>query len=103
MLTIVLHVAVLPCMMWQEWWPDINAVREIATKVKKAKKGREHDDNLKPYIFADLKKFLPTCFNEHVVVNLEETYKGQDAKKRGAWGKKDYRLSFASWLVAWDR
>lgn len=66
-------------------------------------RGRASGTDFKPFVYEDLKKFLPPCFNEHVVVLLDDESHAGGQSTKGAWGKKDYRLNFASWLVAWDR
>ena len=37
-------------------WPSVKTVRELATQVKKAKKGREDESDFKPFVAADLRK-----------------------------------------------
>ena len=99
-------------------YPPPNAVREVATKLRKLK--RSGLDN--PFVAVDLRKyaarqifclagcraallcicrFLPPYCTEHIIVKLPDgddttTRKKPDAKKG------DAELSLASWLLAWD-
>ena len=63
------------CLLLPQTWPELNAVRELATEIKAAKKGqrivynkssfalvprsgREHDESYKPYVAVDLRKYV---------------------------------------------
>lgn len=75
-----------------EAWPPTAAVRELATKLKSHKKdGIEH-----PFIYMDLKKFLPPYFREHVPTTT-------DGEEKPVGNKANRELDLSSWLVAWDR
>ena len=38
-------------------WPSLNAVRELATKVRKLRKGREDELSFQPFVAVELKKY----------------------------------------------
>lgn len=80
----------------QESWPDVNAVRELLTKAKRATKGREADSRLKPYVSPNLKKFLPDYCDDFVPVSTEGAVRSLAPRKEG-W------LSLGWWSVAWTR
>ena len=54
-----------------EAWPPLNAVRELATQLKKLRKGRESDSDFSPFVAVDLAKFLPDDFAEFKPVRLD--------------------------------
>ena len=53
----------------QAGWPSVNAVYDLATRMKKARK-EPGDDSSTPWISLELKRFLPDCFPEYVVTKL---------------------------------
>lgn len=78
-----------------EMWPDVPAVRELATKIRARKKSGE----LAPFVFADLKKFLPAFCPEFVKVKITDTMQlGEEAQPKEA----KWRLEVTQWLWAWD-
>ena len=99
-----------------EEWPAVNAVRELATRVKKAAEAMASgsDKPAKPFVFTSLKqcaltgrirraepciclsRFLPTCMQDHVNVVINDSEKLKPVEM----GKK---LDFTSWLIAFDR
>eukprot|EP00973_Karenia_brevis_P091852 12409470-Karenia_brevis.AAC.1 len=89
----------------------MNAVTELAGKLKKfSKRGSDR------FIFADLKKFLPTCCPEFRAVEDDFEEEGDrqsvkdslvkllECKGDSARDKKktDYKLQLAYWMAAWD-
>ena len=52
-----------------ETWPPHNALRELATRIKTMAKDAD-DKSWIPFVAAELKRFLPDCFPEHVVTLL---------------------------------
>ena len=67
-------------------------MRELATKLKAGKK----DGIENPFVYMDLKKFLPPCFRDHAPSTIDDMDKP-------AGNKANKRLDFGSWLIAWDR
>ena len=89
----------LKCLYPADAWPDLNPVRELATLARKAAKGRGASPEWVPFVFADLKKFLPDLFADHVTTKLEDYAPGKWDKLE----RKNYRLSLANWLIAFER
>jgi len=86
------HPCVLQDLFPVEAWPPTAAVRELATKLKASKK----DGIENPFIYMDLKKFLPPCFRDHAPSTIDDVDKP-------AGNKANKRLDLGSWLIAWDR
>jgi hypothetical protein len=72
----------------------MNAVYDLATRMKKAQK-ESGDDSWTPWVSFELKRFLPDCFPDHVVTKFEVEEDQQP--KAGS-----RRLELAAWLAAWD-
>ena len=72
----------------------MNAVHELATRLKKAVK-ESGDAGWKPWVAVEVKRFLPDCFPEFLVVNFE--VEAENQPKAAA-----RRLDLAAWLAAWD-
>ena len=80
-----------------ELWPEAAPVRELLTKVRNL----TGEGFQRPFIFAEMRKFLPVNCPENVPVLLDEDGAVRTESKPG--GKEPRRLDFASWLLAWDR
>eukprot|EP00973_Karenia_brevis_P027297 3763641-Karenia_brevis.AAC.1 len=94
-----------------EAWPPSQAVNQLAGKLKAlTNKGQD-----KPFVFVDLKKFLPAFCPDYKVVCTEDdsanTGLGKltrlldgDAKEetQAKDKKKDLKLSLPFWMLAWD-
>ena len=93
-LFVCLSVAVRGMRRAQAGWPQINAVHELATRRKKAQKDAG-DSTWEPWVAFEIKRFLPDCFPEHLLVHFEaEEEKQPKASSR--------RLELSAWLAAWD-
>lgn len=78
----------------QAGWPSMNAVHDLATRMKKSRK-ESGDESWVPWVPFELRRFLPDCFAEHVITNFEvEEDKQPKVSSR--------RLELAAWLAAWD-
>jgi hypothetical protein len=82
------------CCACQAGWPQVNAVHQLATKLKKVVK-ESGDKSWKPWLAVELKQFLPDSFPEYLVVNFEAA---EDKQPKAA----TRRLELAAWLAAWD-
>ena len=92
------------------------AVREMATKIKAVRRvyafGVDNESWM-PFVYVDLKKFLPPCFPQHAVVKLEEVglthpwlsggAQAGGAQKVAETKASTRRLELAAWMAAWDR
>lgn len=79
-----------------ELWPEAGPVRELMTKVRNL----TGEGFQRPFVFAEMRKFLPLCCAENMPVLLDE----DGAVRTPSSGKDAHRrLDFASWLLAWDR
>ena len=78
----------------------MNAVRELATQVKKLKKGREADSEFTPFVAVDLAKFLPDDFADFKPVRLDGS---PEMAKLFGGPVKGRRMTLANWLLAWRR
>ena len=79
-----------------ELWPEAGPVRELMTKVRNF----TGEGFQRPFVFAEMRKFLPLCCAENMPVLLDE----DGAVRTPSSGKDAHRrLDFASWLLAWDR
>ena len=78
----------------------MNAVRELATQLKKLKKGREADSEFNPFVAVDLAKFLPDDFAEFKPVRLDGS---PEMAKLFGGPVKGRRMTLANWLLAWRR
>ena len=83
-----------------EAWPPLNAVRELATQLKKLRKGRESDNDFSPFVAVDLAKFLPDDFAEFKPVRLDSS---PEMVKLFGGPAKGRRMTLANWLLAWRR
>lgn len=72
----------------------MNAVHDLATRMKKSRK-ESGDESWVPWVPFELRRFLPDCFDEHVITNFEV----EEAKQPKVSSR---RLELAAWLAAWD-
>jgi hypothetical protein len=82
------------CLAAKAGWPQINAVHQLRSKMKKAVKD-SGDASWVPWVPFEIKKFLPDSFPEYLVVNFEMA----EDKQPKALSR---RLELAAWLAAWD-
>ena len=80
--------------MSQAGWPQMNAVHELATRMKKSVRDSGGKDWV-PWVSVEMKRFLPDCFQEYLVTHFEV----EDDKQPKANAR---RLELASWMAAWD-
>ena len=80
--------------MSQAGWPQMNAVHELATRMKKSVRD-SGDNDWVPWVSVEMKRFLPDCFQEYLVTHFEV----EDDKQPKANSR---RLELASWMAAWD-
>ena len=78
-------------------WPEAAPVRELLTKIRNL----TGEGFQRPFVFAELRKFLPVTCQECVSVQLDED--GAVKTESNPWSKEPRRLDFALWLLAWDR
>ena len=80
-----------------EHQPPTFAVRKLITKLRQATKDVGHP----PYVYVELKEFLPSFCADHVAVDARRDV----AKEPGdeAALVKPARVDFANWLLAWRR
>ena len=78
-------------------WPEAAPVRELLTKIRNL----TGEGFQRPFVFADLRKFLPVTCQECVSVQLDED--GAVKTESNPRSKEPRRLDFALWLLAWDR
>ena len=99
----------------------MNAVRELATDIKAAGKGRENERKFSPFISVQIKKYMFSCLchwcpckfcvgrfmdaaaQEFVPVVIMGNLAPSADEVGYAPKKKNYRPSLAAWMVAWDR
>ena len=76
-------------------WPQANAVRKLATRIKTLKcLGQEQ-----VFVYSDMREFLPAACAEYQPVWLDSDGTASESGKI----KSNSRLDFAWWLLAWDR
>ena len=85
----------LESLMGSESWPEVAPCRELRTKAKHA----TGEGFTNPYIYADLRKFVPTWCTEHCPVALDD----EGGLREGGDKSAGKRLDFSVWMLAWDR
>ena len=80
-----------------ELWPEAAPGRELLSKVRNL----TGDGFQRPFVFAELRKFLPVSCPDNAPVLLDED--GAVRTESNLGSKEPRRLEFALWLLAWDR